>query len=110
MEGTGLSGNGEIYLRLATRSAQEGGNLQALEYIDKVIVTNPKCSMAWQVKGNCLNELGRHREAVECYDTAIRLNPCDSESWFNKGLSLLELGQEAEANECITRAVNLALG
>jgi len=46
---------------------------EALSYYDKILEINPNLKVAWQTKGELLDELGRHEEAVECYDRAIEI-------------------------------------
>lgn len=95
---------------IATEAATEGDNEKALEYLERVIATYPKHAMAWQIKGNCLDFLGRCEEALKCYDTAIKLDPDNAETWFNKGLTLKKMGRVNDSQTCMDTAVQLALG
>ena len=110
VNGMEISSNGAYFYQIATEAANNGEKRLALESIEKVLATDPKYSMAWHVKGNCLDELGRCDEALKCYEHALHLDPYNAETWFNKGITLKKLGREREADTCMTRAVRLALG
>jgi len=105
-----ISSEGAYFYTLATDAANEGDNPKALEYIEKVIATDPKYALAWHVKGNCLDGIGRCDDALKCYNTAIRLDPYNSESWFNKGTILKKLGRKKQADTCLKKAVKLSIG
>ncbi|MDD1679949.1 MAG: tetratricopeptide repeat protein [Methanomicrobiales archaeon] len=100
----------EYLFQAAAEAANEGENNKALEILEKVLSTNPKHAMAWQVKANCLDSLGKCKEALQSYDAAIDLDPYNSENWFNKGLTLKRLGLERDSQTCMDMAVKLALG
>lgn len=106
----GENSNTEYIFRMAAESANTGNSKKALEYLDQVISANPAHSMAWQVRGNCLDVLGKCDEAIRSYDKAIKLDPYNAEAWFNKGLTLKRLGREKDAQCCMDEAVKIALG
>jgi tetratricopeptide (TPR) repeat protein len=107
---TGTSGDVEYLFQIAAEAANDGAYEKALEYLEQVLNTNPKHAMAWHVKGDCLDNLGKCEEALRSYDTAITLDPIDAETWFNKGLTLKKLGREKDSQCCVEEAVKLALG
>jgi len=39
----------------------------ALQYIEKSLELNTRNAIAWKLKGNILNYLGKYDEAIECY-------------------------------------------
>jgi tetratricopeptide (TPR) repeat protein len=110
MSASGPVLNDEYLYQLAAEAANEGESKKALDVIEQVLSTNPKHAMAWHVKANCLDDLGKCEEALRSYDTAIRLDPCNSESWFNKGLTLKKMGLEKDSKICMDQAIKLALG
>ena len=50
----------EYLFREAVEAANQGKDKKALEYLEQVLTMNPKHTMAWCVKGNCLYKLDRY--------------------------------------------------
>ncbi len=105
-----ISHNTDYFLRMAHQAMHAGDFLHALDYIDRILITEPSVASAWHEKGNCLDELGRCEEALACYDKALNIDPFDAESWYNRGLVLKRLGRETEGYASINRGIDLALG
>ena len=88
----------------------EGHAEKALHYIDLVLKEDPKHTMAWTLKGNCLDLMGKYEDALESYDNAIKLDPSDSDILFYKAETLEKMGREKDAKEIMDKAVKLDLG
>ena len=61
----------EHLFRLAAEAANQGKNRKALEYLEQVLIMNPKHAMAWCLKRNCLDKLGWRLEALRSCNAAI---------------------------------------
>jgi tetratricopeptide (TPR) repeat protein len=88
----------------------EGHTKKALHYIDLVLKENPKHTMAWTIKGNSLDLMGKYEEALKCYDKAIKLDPTDADILFDKAETLEKMGREDEAKKIMDKAVELEMG
>ena len=67
-ESHGLS---EHLFGLAEEAANHGEYKKALEYLEQVLIMNPKHLRAWRVKGICLYNLGKCEEPLHSYDFNI---------------------------------------
>ena len=92
-----ISQNARYFFKRANEAAHKGDYLQALEYYDHALSTDPHYAGAWHEKGTCLDELGWWEEALASYDEALMNDPCNPETWFRKGLILKRSGREDEA-------------
>lgn len=82
---------------MAMTLIQQGKSGEALQYIDKVLETGQNLSMAWWVKGEALDRLGRLQEAIECFNKAIALDKLNEEALLSRGLTYNKLGDYASA-------------
>jgi tetratricopeptide (TPR) repeat protein len=99
------------YLNREAREMVNAGNLEdALGLFARALSLDPSSANTWCNQGNCLDELGMHRDAVESYNRTIEIDPCHAEAWYNKGMSLKKMGNFPEAEHCVNRAVLLAQG
>jgi tetratricopeptide (TPR) repeat protein len=98
--------NTRYFFKRANEAAHKGDYLQALEYYDHALSTDPHFAGAWHEKGTCLDELGWWEEALASYDEALTHDPCNPETWFRKGLILKRLGREDEAYSCINQGID----
>ncbi len=106
----GSLSEGHYLFWVASEAANRGENQEALVYLTQVLATDPHHAQAWQIQGDCLDNLGRYAEALRCYDTALSLDPGNAETWFCKGLTLKKLGRLQEAESCMEKGIKLALG
>ncbi|MDD1679094.1 MAG: tetratricopeptide repeat protein [Methanomicrobiales archaeon] len=98
------------YLYKAGAEAYAEGHVEkALNYIEQVLKKDPKHTMAWTLKGNCLDLSGKYEEALESYDTAFKLDPSDPDILFSKAETLEKMGREKDAKETMDKAVKLDL-
>jgi tetratricopeptide (TPR) repeat protein len=100
----------EYLYRTGAEAATEGETDKALHYIELVLHKDPTHAKAWNIKGNCLDKLGKSEDALRSYDTAIILDPSNADILFNKALTLKKLGREKDAKMCMDDAVKLELG
>jgi tetratricopeptide (TPR) repeat protein len=105
-----ISQNARYFFHRADEAAHKGDYLQALEYCDHALSTDPHYAEAWHEKGTCLDELGWWEEALASYDEALIHDPCNPETWFKKGLILKRSGREDEAFSCFNRGIDPTLG
>jgi tetratricopeptide (TPR) repeat protein len=73
---------------------------------DQAIQLDPNSALAYNNKGNALNNLKRYKEAIAAYDQAIRLDPNNAIAYFNKGNALERLGRKKDAQKAFKRARN----
>jgi Tfp pilus assembly protein PilF len=105
-----ISQNARYFFHRADEAAHKGDYLQALEYYDYALSTDPHYAGAWHERGTCLDELGLWGEALASYDEALTHDPCNPETWFKKGLILKRSGREDEAFSCFNRGIDPLLG
>lgn len=48
---------------------------QALREVDNLLEKNPKCDMAWYLKGNIFKKQEQWQQAINSYTQAISINP-----------------------------------
>jgi tetratricopeptide (TPR) repeat protein len=104
-----ISQNARYFFKRANEAAHKGDYLQALEYYDHALSTDPHYAGAWHEKGTCLDELGWWEEALASYDEALMNDPCNPETWFRKGLILKRIGREDEAFSCFNQGIDPTL-
>ena len=63
--------------------------------------------IAWQNKGQALDNIGREEEALECYNKALEINPDDLQVLDYKSNSLTDMGRYEEALECYNKIFEL---
>jgi Flp pilus assembly protein TadD len=123
MSGGTRSGNSEMsmnesdkvhdldYLyKAGAEAAAEGETEKALHFIERVLRMDPNHAKAWNIKGNCLDRMGKCEDALFSYDTAIQLDPADADVLFNKAETLEKMGREADAKVLMDQAVQLEMG
>lgn len=80
----------------------------ALAAFDQAVALMPEFPLAWNNRGLCLSNLGRHSEALESYDRALNHAQEEfPEVWENRSASLSNLGQEEAAQKSFERAIAL---
>jgi Flp pilus assembly protein TadD len=100
----------EYLYKAGAEAAAEGEMEKALHFIEQVLRMNPKHSKAWNIKGNCLDRMGKCEEALRSYDTAIQLDPANADVLFNKAETLEKMGRDADAKLLMDQAVKLEMG
>jgi tetratricopeptide (TPR) repeat protein len=73
----------------------------------KAIELDPKSTMAWNNKGNALNNMGKYEDAIKCFDKAIELDPEDEYAWNRKGTALKNMRKYEDSIKCFDRILNL---
>jgi predicted TPR repeat methyltransferase len=86
---------------------QRGRNEDALDFLGKASILNPKSASAHSNIGNALRNLGRVQHALESYDRALMINPSYAEAYNNRGVTLRRMGRPTEALESYDRALAL---
>jgi len=56
---------------------EDGKYEEALDYFEKILVTNPNNPDIWNKKGVALRSLGRYDEAIESFNKALEITPRD---------------------------------
>lgn len=83
-------------------------NHKKLENIDKLLETNPDCSIYWQKKGEILDIMGEYEEALFAYKKCVEINPKKSRVCYNVGnLLATNLGKYSEAIEYFDMATEI---
>jgi Tfp pilus assembly protein PilF len=105
-----ISQNARYFFHRANEAAHKGDYLQALDYYDHALSTDPHYAGAWHERGTCLDELGLWEAALASYDEALTHDPCNPETWFKKGLILKGSGREDDAFSCFNQGIDPMLG
>ncbi|MDD1677800.1 MAG: tetratricopeptide repeat protein [Methanomicrobiales archaeon] len=100
----------EYLYKAGAEAASEGETEQALHFIEQVLRMNPKHAKAWNIKGNCLDRMGKCEDALSSYDAAIALDPSNADVLFNKAETLEKMGRELDAKMLMELAVKLEMG
>ena len=75
----------------------QGKYAEAITYLDKALVIDPKDKDALNRKGNALSGQGNDAQALQYYDKALAIDPNYKEALFDKADSINRLGKYAEA-------------
>lgn len=94
----------------ATALAQRGLLEEAVFCCDKAIAGNPENWKALELKGFCLNDLGRSREAIEVFDTILAQKSDHVFALTGKGCSLMGLGNYHESIKLFDEALKIKPG
>jgi len=85
------------WLEGAKALAERGLYEDALFCCDKELALRPDNLRALELKGLCLNDLGRNQEAIEVFDRILARREDDVFALMGKGCALLELGRYDES-------------
>ncbi len=86
---------------------QEGKYNDALRLCEQSILTDPKDSMSWVVKGYALLGLGLFDESLKAFERTTSLDASLATAWAGTGLVLRELHRRSEAIVAIEHALKL---
>jgi tetratricopeptide (TPR) repeat protein len=89
----------------ATALAQRGLLEEAVFCCDKEMARNPEHLRALELKGSCLNDLGRNNEAVDVFDKILAQKSDHVFALTGKGCALMGLGQYVESLSCFDSAL-----
>ena len=70
----------------------------AITSLRKAVPIAPRFCGAYNVLGNCLDELGRYEEAIGKYEKVIELDPDHTEARFKRDLVLLKVRSGSNGN------------
>jgi tetratricopeptide (TPR) repeat protein len=105
--GLGKSGDPiEFYVNAITMR-EMGRHEQAIQDLDKAIDKQEDFSLAYSLKGDIYQEMGRFNESAQAYKTASQLNPWSFHDLFNLGKVYHVMKQFAQAVKAYTRACDL---
>lgn len=91
----------------AAALAERGLLEEAVFCCDKEMARNPENVKALQLKGLCLNDLGRGREAIEVFDKILTQRSDHVFAWTGKGCALMGLGNYEEGLNCFDAALKI---
>ena len=94
----------------ATALAQQGLLEEAVFCCDKVIARNPENLKALELKGFCLNDLGRSHEAIEAFDKILAQKSDHAFALIGKGCSFMGLGDYHESIKLFDEALRIKPG
>ena len=79
-------------------------NEEALQFIDKTLMSNPENAGVWYYRGIALTMLSHYEEALQSFDKALAIDE-DSSFWIGKGNASGHLQDFKEALQCFDRAI-----
>ncbi len=79
----------------------------AIANYDEVLKLKPDCHLAWNSRGDSLDNLGKYEEAIASYDQAVEIQSDDYLTWNNRGISLDNLGRYEEAIASYDQAIQI---
>jgi tetratricopeptide (TPR) repeat protein len=80
---------------------------EALENINQVIEVNPRCFIAWILRGAALSLLDSHEEASVAFEKATTTNPENEFGWLSQGFNLVNLHRHEEAIVFFNKALEI---
>lgn len=98
------------WLEGATALAQRGLLEEAVFCCEKAIAHNPENLKALELKGFCLNDLGRSHEAIEVFDTLLAKKSDHAFALTGKGCALMGLGNYPESLRWFDEALKIKPG
>ncbi|WP_017302168.1 tetratricopeptide repeat protein [Nodosilinea nodulosa] len=88
--------------------ANEETRDDALSQLSKILDENPENSAVWIVRGEFLNQIGRHEEALEHFERVTsELDPDNFLAHFGRGNALAALGRVEEAIQAYDYTIEL---
>ena len=100
--------NHELSWKILSISYKKFGKiLNSLTALQKIIIINPKNSLAHYNLANTYKELGKLNEAEKSYKEAVLINPNFLEAQFNLAIIFKEKGNLEEAILCYKKAVSI---
>ncbi len=101
------SGAGIKWLDGARSMVERGLFEEAIFCCDREITRDPQNIKALELKGICLNELGRSIEALNIFDKILSLNSDNIMALAGKGFALIGLGRFDESISCLDAALRI---
>ena len=98
---------GLVYNSLGNGYWMTGQPDQAISYLTKAIVFNPKCAEAFCNRGTVYASVGQTQPAGLDFDQAIKLNPNFAEAYYRRGTAYYALGQNQQALLDYNKAIEL---
>jgi tetratricopeptide (TPR) repeat protein len=81
---------------------------EALNYVDRVLISNENDTEALGVKAGIVFEDGKKEEALKLFKRSIELNPKDDSVWYNQACVYARLNKIDESIESLKKAIELA--
>src|SRR5512136_2171902 len=92
----GISLEAQYLYRHALDLYTKGKKEIALKYLSMAVCIAPRFCNAYNVMGNCLDEIGRFGAAVKQYEKVIEINPSHTEARLNRALVMKKIEREGE--------------
>ncbi|HVP96491.1 tetratricopeptide repeat protein [Methanoregula sp.] len=86
LRSAGIPLEAQYLYRCALDLKTNGRKEDALNYLKMAVSVDPRFCKAYNVMGNCLDEMGRYEEAMKKYDKVLELNPGHAEARFKREL------------------------
>ena len=103
-------GNEMAVYEMAYSYWAKGDREKALESVDRGLKVADDPADLYEMKGNCLDELGRRAEALKVYRKALKTTGHPYLVYYNMGLTLLRMEKFDEAEDAIKHAAVLNPG
>lgn len=94
-------------LEQANAFAQSFKSIEALTLYTEVLALEPTNAVAWNNRGNTLDDLGQKTQALASFDQALALNPRYAQALCNKGVVLGSMHRYVEALACFEQSIML---
>ena len=98
LRNTGIPLEAQYLYRQGLDYSLDGKMENAITSLRKAVLIAPRFCGAYNVLGNCLDELGRYEEAIGKYEKVIELDPDHTEARFKRDLVLLKVRSGSNGN------------
>jgi len=95
--------------RILYTAWQDSNNARrAMQYIERVTLSDEATWKDWAHQGALHGILGEHLAALRCLDKALSMNPANHVLWLERCENCLCLGRTKDAAQCVEQALALA--
>ena len=84
LRNAGIPLEAQCLYRCALDMKNSGKTKDALIYLKMAVSVAPRFSNAYNIMGNCLDEMGQYEEAIMKYNKVLEINPDHSEARFKR--------------------------
>lgn len=104
----GISLEAQYLYRYALDMIDDGKTEVGLKYLRMAVSLAPRFCKAYNVIGNCLDEMGRYDEAIRSYEKALEIDPQHAEARFKRSMVRKKIGTGTGGQETGADYLSLA--
>ncbi|MBN2010098.1 tetratricopeptide repeat protein [candidate division KSB1 bacterium] len=97
----------ECYYFLGLILNELGNPDAAMDYIDSLLIHEPKHPKGLVAKGNLLTQQKKNRQSLTFYDLALNINPQYADAYYERGTAFMKLNNMAKAISDFSAAVKI---